>query len=77
MTEEIWSVGIDGSALMQLTAGYWDLNPAWTADGHYVAVTRRGVRGAEAIYLVPAVGGRAIRLVAVADKRAGSIAWSR
>jgi Tol biopolymer transport system component len=51
------------------TGDYFDLYPIWTADGHYVAFVRRETPGAEGVYLVPALGGTATRLVAVADNR--------
>ncbi len=74
---EVWTVGIDGTAPIQLTTGYRDYYPVWTADGHYVAFSRGGAPGAEGVYLVPALGGTATRLVALAEHTGGPIAWSR
>jgi Tol biopolymer transport system component len=72
---ELWTVGMDGTAPIQLTTGYFDLFPVWTADGHYVAFSRFGTPSG--VYLVPALGGNATRVVGLADNRAGAIAWSR
>jgi Tol biopolymer transport system component len=76
-SSEVWAIGIDGSAPIQLASGHWNRYPAWTADGHYVAFSRRFAPGAEGVYLVPAVGGTASRIVALADTSGGPIAWSR
>ena len=74
---EVWTVGIDGTVPIQLSTGHFDLYPAWTADGHYVAFSRFGSPGAEGVCLVPVTGGTATRLVALADNTGGTIAWSR
>jgi Tol biopolymer transport system component len=76
-TREVWTVGIDGSAPIQLTTGHLGYYPVWTADGRYVAFRRYAAPGSEGVYLVPALGGTATRLVALADNTGGPIAWSR
>ena len=77
---EVWTVGIDGTAPIQLTTGYFDQCPVWTADGHYVAFSRYASPGgrpaAGGVYLVPALGGTATRLVGL-DPGGGPIARSR
>ena len=61
--QELWTIGIDGSGLLQLTTGFSDQYPVWTANGQYVAFSRRTENLDGGIYLVPAGGGTAILLV--------------
>ena len=67
---KIYRVNVDGSALIQLSAGPADSEPAWSPDGGSIAFSRGGQAGG--IYVMSADGGDPVRRA----NAGGSPTWS-
>lgn len=48
---ELWTVGIDGTNLHQITQGYYDTSPSFSPNGQFVAFSRIGT-DTEGIFLI-------------------------
>jgi Tol biopolymer transport system component len=73
---KIWTVGPDGSDLVQLTSGQWpDFLPAWSPDGTKIAFTRE-VRGSAEIFVVNADGSGEKQLTHDPELNEEHPAWS-
>jgi len=76
----LWSVGVDGGDLRQLTAGPKDSQGRWSADGRTIAFVRSEPRGQGQIWpqlcLLPSDGGEARPLTKFAEGAIGWFSWS-
>ena len=69
---DLWTVLPDGTEDLQITGGpATDADPAWSPDGSLIAFTRK-IGGGPEIWIVPAVGGGAVRLV----RKASDPSWA-
>ena len=48
---ELWTVNTDGAGLKRLTQDYYDVGPAWSPNGEYIAFARLGSAG-EGIFAI-------------------------
>jgi serine/threonine protein kinase/Tol biopolymer transport system component len=66
-TPEIWVAGADGLNVRRLTFfdGYYTGTPRWSPDGKQIVFDARPPASRPSIYVVPASGGRPIRLTNV------------
>ncbi|MCG6957215.1 MAG: tetratricopeptide repeat protein [Gemmatimonadetes bacterium] len=76
----IWTAGLDGRDLAQLTEGPWfDAFPAWSPDGHQIAFIRllQDNSNRANVCMVPAAGGEIRQITTDADTvRVGNIDFS-
>lgn len=69
---ELWAIRTDGKELHRLTAGSYDVDPAWSPDGLHLAFARNAQNN-EGIYLTDLQGSAPTRLSA--NKRAYGPIW--